>query len=255
METTKVNVNQLERIGSATLGGALLVRSFRHPSLGKVVLALDLLYRGVSGHSSLYQVLGVSTADGSKQQAREAQAGTPEIERVITIGKPADELYRLWRTPQTLSQILGDVAEVTEVSKERAHWKMRVPPGLSAEWDAHILEDRPGEFLRWKSLEGAQLPNEGSIRFQPAPGERGTEVTLHFRFDPPGGALGTTVAKRLGFLPRMVADKVLRRLKSLAETGEIPTLAHNPAARPGTQISSQARPHIRAQSHVAAQAQ
>jgi hypothetical protein len=37
--------------------------------------------------------------------------------------------------------------------------------------------------------------------------------------------------KTLSIIPRTIAEKSLRRFKSLAETGEIPTLAHNPAAR------------------------
>jgi uncharacterized membrane protein len=87
-------------------------------------------------------------------------------------------------------------------------------------------------MVRWKSVDGAPLPNEGSVRFHPAPGDWGTEVTLRFRFALPGGPLGNTVAKRLGIVPRMLAEKALRRFKSLAETGEIPRLKHNPAARP-----------------------
>jgi uncharacterized membrane protein len=59
----------------------------------------------------------------------------------------------------------------------------------------------------------------------------GTQVTLHFTFDPPGGTLGNKMAKRLNIVPSMLAEKALRRFKSLAETGEIPTLKHNPAAR------------------------
>lgn len=250
METTRVNVHPIERIGSATLGGVLAMRSVRHPSLGKAALAVDLLYRGISGHSYLYQALGISTADGSKL---EEGAYTPEVTCAITIGKSAEELYRLWRDPQRLSRIVGDYVEVTEISANRQHWSMHIPPGLNVKWDAQIVEDRPGEFLRWTSLEGTRLPNEGSIRFQPAPGGRGTEVKLHVRFNPPGGVLGGTVVKRLGFVPRLFAEQALRRLKSLAETGEIPTLAHNPAARPGAQISFRQR--TRAQSRVAALAQ
>ena len=249
MKTARnVNIHPLERIGSATLGGALLIRNARHLSLGKALLVLNLLWRGGSGHSFLYQALGVSTADGSRELP-----GSLEITRAITIGKPANELYQLWRTPQTLAQIFQGIAEVTEVSPGRTHWNLRVPPGLSAAWDTQIVEDQPGEFLRWESASGSLVPHEGSIHFRPASGGRGTEVTLSLRLNPPGRTLGPAVARRLGFLPRMVAGKALRNGKSLAETGEIPTLARNPAARPGAQIPFPSRPSFQEPSHVALQ--
>jgi hypothetical protein len=41
------------------------------------------------------------------------------------------------------------------------------------------------------------------------------------------------LAKLLGPAPKLLLQKALRRFKSLAETGEIPTLQRNPAARDG----------------------
>jgi uncharacterized membrane protein len=66
---------------------------------------------------------------------------------------------------------------------------------------------------------------------QPAPADWGTVATLRFRFDTPGGSIGSGVIHTLGIMPDMIVEKALRRFKSLAETGEIPTLEHNPAAR------------------------
>jgi hypothetical protein len=37
--------------------------------------------------------------------------------------------------------------------------------------------------------------------------------------------------KRLGFVPRTITGEALDRFKSLAETGEIPTLERNSSAR------------------------
>lgn len=232
METEKVNINRVERIVSAILGGALLIRSFTRGSLSGGTVAMPLLYRGISGHSYLYQALGINRVDGDKQHETKASVGAPEVERSITIEKPAAELHRFWRDPHNLSQIMGDLVEVTKVSEDRVHWRVHGPFGRNVEWDTQIVEDRPGEILRWKSLRGAQVPNEGSVRFRPAPRDWGTEARLRFRFDLPGGVLGKRRAKRLGMMPSMLVEKALRRFKSLAETGEIPTLEHNPSARP-----------------------
>jgi uncharacterized membrane protein len=114
------------------------------------------------------------------------------------------------------------------------HWKVRGPLGRGFEWDTRIVEDRPGRGQRWQSVEGASLPSEGEVQFRPAPGDRGTEVTLRIRFNPPGGALGLAAAKLLGFVPRLFAERAIHYFRALAETGEIPTTDRQPAARADT---------------------
>lgn len=227
MKRAKENVHPVERRISAALGGALMLKSLTRRSLTQATLATALLYRGITGHSFLYQMLDISTAPGGRQR----EAGAPEIKSAITIEKPADELYRLWRDPHNLSRILGDFAEVSQGSDNRMHWRVQSPFMRTLEWDTEIVEERPGEIIRWQSLPGAQLPNEGSVSFRRAPEDWGTEVALSVRLNPPGGKLGKVAAKRLHTVPFLFAEKILRRFKSLADTGEIPTLKRNPSAR------------------------
>lgn len=171
--------------------------------------------------------------DTSRHNEHEGGApdDAPEVERSITIGKSAEELYRLWRKPGTLSQVMNHFAEVHEADKGLAHWQMHAPLGQTWEWDSHIVEERENEFTHWESLEGSSLPNEGSVQLQAAPGNRGTEVKLRFQFKPPGGVVGTATAKLMEAVPKTFIGKALRRFKSLAETGEIPSLERNPSAR------------------------
>lgn len=232
MATRDVNIHTVERRISAILGGTLLLQSLtrRSPALGEKALAAALLYRGISGHSFLYQGLGISTANEQHGQAD----NTPEVERSITIEKSADELYRFWRAPQNLSQIMGDLGEVTEMGNGLTHWVVQGPWNRRIEWDTQFVEERPGELLRWKSVDGSPYPNEGSVQFRSAPRDWGTEVTLHFRFDAPGGTLSNNVVNSVIIIPRLLVEKALRRFKSLAESGEYPTLKHNPAARPSS---------------------
>jgi uncharacterized membrane protein len=98
--------------------------------------------------------------------------------------------------------------------------------GGSARLERSLTIGRPREELeqlwsgsetRERVLDGAQ----GSLSFAPAPGDLGTVATLRLEAAVPGKA------------GRLQAGQVLRRFKSLAETGEIPTLEHNPSARPG----------------------
>lgn len=228
MDTSKTkNVGDTERILSAVAGSTLVTWGLKRRSLVGLMIAAvggDLLYRGVTGHCHVYQWLGKNTA----------HEGPTEIESAITIGKPADELYRMWREPANLSRIMGHFADVQAQGEHRQHWKVHAPLGQEAEWESEITEERAGECLRWASVEGAALQNEGEISFAPAPQNRGTEVHLAMRFQPPGGVLGKAAVAVLGPAPRLVAHHALRRFKSLAETGEIATLRHNPSARPGT---------------------
>jgi uncharacterized membrane protein len=49
----------------------------------------------------------------------------------------------------------------------------------------------------------------------------GNEVRVELSYDPPGGALGTVVAKLFGEEPQQQVTDDLRRLKQVLETGEV----------------------------------
>jgi len=179
-----------------------------------------LVYQGVSGR-----------AERGRTRGR-AAPGTPalDVARSITVGGSADQLYRRWLEPRTLAQVMGHFAEVTALSDDRTRWRVHAPLGRQLEWDTQITDTRPGERIRWRTLEGAALPNESTVEFRAAPDDRGTVVTLHLRFDPPGGAFGAA-AKLFEAPTETLVNKALRRFKSLAETGEIPSLERNPSGR------------------------
>lgn len=236
MKTEQVNIHEMERLVSILLGGALLTQGItRRPLVGLPLATVGgvLLYRGISGHSFLYQGFGMNTAERSKRSRARTGTGALELEHSITVKKPARDLQRYWREPQQLARIMEDFAEVTPVSEHRAHWRVRGPLGRTLKWDTQVVEDRPGELLRWESLEGAGLQSRGEVHFRPAPQDWGTETTLYLRVEPPGpgGLIAKTLAKRQGILVHLPMEKALRRFKSLAETGEIPTPEPNPASR------------------------
>jgi uncharacterized membrane protein len=229
-----VNVNQAERAVSMLLGGLLVASGIRRRSLGGAVVALaggGLLARGVTGHSTLYQKLGLHTEGGRKIARNRSGRDELDIVCAITIGKPVEELYRAWRDPQVLSRLLGDYGDITMKDEKHLHWCVRGPLDRPIEWDAQVSEERPNQLLRWSTPEGAKLPWEGSVEFRPAPGNRGTEVLLRMKFSPPLRLPGDTAMDLLGFVPRQMALKALWRLKALCETGEIPTIKMQPACR------------------------
>jgi uncharacterized membrane protein len=229
----RTNVGRWERAVCAGVGGLLFTRGLRRRTLrGIVTTAVGgaLLSRGVTGQSRLYGLLDVDRTERGNQGAGTTQ-DTVTVERSITVAGSAEDLAAYWRDPDELTRIVGHFAEVRPVDGERQHWRVEGPMNRTASWESRIVEERPGELLRWESVAGASLPNEWSVRFQSAPAEQGTEVTLRVGFDPPGGRFGGMALERLGVVPRALVGKALHRFKSLAETGEIPTLDGNPSGR------------------------
>ena len=150
----------------------------------------------------------------------------------VTIGLPAAELRKLWLEPQTQARIWTHFADVTALDSRTAEWVARGPAGGEYRWRTEVLD--PGaEDVRWSSLSGADVPNNGVLAFRPAPGDRGTELHLAVRFDPPGGLVGEAVSKLFHIVPAEIVHKALYKFRALSLTGEIPTTDLQPAARHG----------------------
>lgn len=227
------NVGMAERVASAVLGGILVAfgltwRSLR--GLGVAAVGGVLLARGVRGRSRLFRAFGVNTAEGDTSVSGTSTEAMV-VEQSITVDGAPEELGEYWRDPELLSEIVGHFASVRQDETEAQHWRVEGPRGLSTSWECRLVEDRPEQLLRWESVEESSIPNEWSVWFKPAPAEDVTEVTLRVDFQPPGGPVGAMALERLGFVPKTIVSKALHRFKSLAETGEIPTLEANPSGR------------------------
>ena len=154
-----------------------------------------------------------------------------KIVRAVTIRKSADELYGFWRNLTNLTQIIKHPVRITTSSEEDSHWVVSAPGG-NVQWDAIIINDEPGKLIAWRSKEGGDVDNAGSVRFEPAPGDEGTEVTVALEYDPPGGKLGAAVAKLTRDSAGSQVYDALRRFKALSEAGEIPTTEGQPTGGP-----------------------
>jgi uncharacterized membrane protein len=120
------------------------------------------------------------------------------------------------------------IQSVTQTGDGISHWVMKTSHDRTMEWDARIIEDKPGQMISWQSLDGADVDNAGSVWFTPATGGRGTVVKVVMKYSPPGGKLGSVVAKLMGDSPEKQLAQDLFRMKSLLETGEIPTTEGQP---------------------------
>lgn len=224
---SQVNVGEAERWLSMIGGGALMIYGLRR-SLGSLMLALGggtLLYRGLTGHCSVYDALGINTSEPSTDDG-------VTVEAAVTVHKPLAEVYRFYRSLENHPRFVSHLESVKSLDRTRSHWVAKAPLGTSIEWDAEIVDEQENALISWRSLPGADVDNAGMARFQALPNDRGVEVHVKLDYTPPGGAAGRALAHMLNRLTAAQLREDLRRFKQLLEAGERPTTATQPAGQP-----------------------
>ncbi len=202
-----VNVGDNERLISAAGGGALAICGLKRGGFRGLLMTIAggaLIYRGATGHCSLYRTLSVSTAKRKGLRASVKHGAGIKVEKSVTINKPVEELFRFWHNFENLPRFLNNLEAVRAIgghSGRLSHWVARLPAGMKVEWDAEIINETPNELIAWRSLEGAPVPNAGSVRFERATNGQGAEVKVALEYAPPVGKIGSLVAKLLGADP------------------------------------------------------
>ena len=208
------------RVAGDALDLALLARTFANPDndRGRTLFATD-------------NVLAVAALDVmcakelSKQPHTEThekmEQGIVVTRKSVTVRRSPEECYEEWRDFERLPTFMRHLVSVTMLDERRSRWVARAPAGRTVEWEAETTEDQPGELIAWRSVEGADVYNAGRVTFQPAPGDRGTEVRVTLEYDPPGGKLASKVAMFWREEPGQQVQDDLRHFKQMMETGEI----------------------------------
>lgn len=218
-----VNVGEIERYGSITGGAALVVAGFSRRSLPGLLLAGMgglLIMRGIGGHCRLYDSIGVSTSDVPQRSGVQDQTGH-KIEKIVTIARPPDELFRFWRNLENLPEFMQNIESVRVLDDRRSHWVVKGPGGHRLKWDAEIVNEHPGEMISWQTLPGADVQSAGTVRFTPSDDGRSTILRVVLEFRPPGGTLGARVARLFGRDPAGQLDQDLARLKQIIESHDV----------------------------------
>jgi uncharacterized membrane protein len=221
-----INVGYYERMAGAVGGPLLALYGLTRGTPGGLVLAAGggfMLYRSLTGHCAVYQAAGVTTARGASELLH--------AEKSVTINRSAEDLYRFWRDFTQLPRFMKHLDAVSVSGDRRSHWVAHGPAGTRVEWDAEITEDQPNELIAWRSLEGADIVNAGTVHFEPAAGGRGTVVRVSLDYRPPAGALGMAVAQLFGEAPQQQIEGDLRRFKNILEAGEIPSTSGQPSGK------------------------
>lgn len=217
------NISFAERATSVIGGGLLALHGLRRrrswlarlPLFG---LGAALIYRGGTGRSKVYRRLGV-----------EHPAGPVKLVQSVTVNRSPEEVYGFWRRLENLPKFMRHIRSVEQTSATRSHWAAQAVGSTRAlEWDSEILEDRPNEVIRWRSVPNGAIQHGGEVRFKRAPGNRGTEVHVYMEYQP---TMGTAVAALSYPFNKQIMKEEIRRLKWVLETGEIPTTEGQPAAR------------------------
>ena len=226
------NVGQGERWTSLASGAILAALGLvRNDKVGYVLAGIGgaLAYRGASGNCPVYSALGINQNQNATPQQRLNRRGV-QVTQTFTINKSPEECYRFWRDFKNLPQIMSHLESVQVLDEKRSHWVAKAPSiaGGKVEWDAEIINDEPNALIAWRSLENADVDNAGSVRFVPAPGDRGTEVKVVIDYIPPAGRVGKWVAKLFGEAPDQQIQEDLRKFKRVMETGEFATTKGQP---------------------------
>ncbi|WP_411279030.1 SRPBCC family protein [Gemmatimonas sp.] len=223
-----VNVSATERIASAVAGGFLTTFGLRRRGTAGYSMALlgaELLYRGASGHCKAYSVLGVSTKEHVEAglPAEVDHARSIRVRQSVYVERPREELFAMWRDFSTLPQFMDHLDRVDVLSPTHSHWVVAGPAGSTVEWDAEIVDERENEWIAWRTVEPAQVPNNGTVMFCEM-SDGGTDVFVTLEAQPPAGKFGDLVARMFGRAPNRQVRRALERFKEMAESRNSPEL-------------------------------
>src|SRR4051812_42170408 len=119
-----------------------------------------------------------ATADGQQGHATHMI----RVVKSILVNRPVEDVYRFWRGVERFPSFMKHLESVQVRDERHSHWKAKGPAGSTIEWDAEIMEDVPDSVIRWRSVQGSDIDHAGCVRFERAPGGRGTFVLVDIRY-------------------------------------------------------------------------
>jgi len=223
---TRHNIGDEQRLFSAVAGAGVLAAALPKRSWSGAVLAIagiGLLFRAATGYCPAFAALGISECshDTNRLGRRKVHSEqATKIVRTIEINRPANELYRFWRSLENLPRVMNHLESVEVITDRLSHWMVRTRAGVpTVEWDAEIINDVENECIGWRSLNGSDVDNAGSVRFEPIADGQRTRLTVTLQYAPPAGKVGTAIAKLVGEDPDSQIADDLQRFKQSIETG------------------------------------
>ena len=215
------DISSAERTASGMAAALLALMATRARSrwLSAVYIAAASLLslRAATGRSRLYRALDVSGAHLS-------DGGGTDVTASVTVARPRQEVYEFWRDPANFATVMRRAEDVRAIGGGLSHWRVRGPANVPVEWDAEVLDEHPGELISWRSLDGSEIEQAGSVQFKDAPGGRGTEVLLRMRYRVPGGGAGQLGARLASPMTSAMVRQEMGRAKQMLEAGAVATV-------------------------------
>lgn len=143
------------------------------------------------------------------------------IETRVRVHSHREEVYNYWRKLENLPKFMEHLQSVTELDKTTSQWKAKVPGGVATiDWKAEIVEDKRLTRISWKSVEGADVENAGTVDFIDA-GKQGTDVHVVISYHAPAGKIGSAAAKLLNPAFEAMIDADIKRFAEVMEEGKV----------------------------------
>jgi len=217
----KKNVSKPERILSSLAGGALLANGLiGKKSPLKILAGGFLLYRGLTGNCPAYSA-------AAKLNIRHPKNIT--IKTSLTVNKPIAEVYAFWRNLENLPLFMKHLESVQVTDRITSIWRAKVPGRLgTVEWKSSLFLDQENERIGWRSDEGADIMNSGTVHFKDG-GKFGTEIHAIISYHAPAGILGEGIGRLLNPIFEGMVQEDIKNFKRYIETGEIPTIEGQPS--------------------------
>ncbi|KMQ50933.1 hypothetical protein CHISP_2075 [Chitinispirillum alkaliphilum] len=144
------------------------------------------------------------------------------INKSIKINRDSSYLFKIWRNPEYLPQILDFLEDVTALDENRSRWSVLIAKNERVEWETEIVEEAYGKLIAWHSEDSPYVLHEGRVRFTENQRDNYTRVDLALRFyfplmeDSRSHMLGDDIAFRI--------EDDLYRFKLAVEGNEFPRI-------------------------------
>jgi uncharacterized membrane protein len=160
-------------------------------------------------------LLGKNGSDSDSEEATEAHGSGRRmpIQQSVDVAVPIEEAYDQWTRFEDWPEFMHRVDSVQQVDDSTVHISTKVW-GITKEFDAEIVEQRPDERIEWHSEDG--LMNSGVVTFHRlAPRLTRIEVTMDVKPD----SLVEKAGRGMRFTKRAVRGD-LHRFKAYVEMEE-----------------------------------
>lgn len=168
--------------------------------------------------------------DNSKtQKIEQFFQPVPKTERpsVVTIGKSIDDVFRFFRDFSNIPLFVKEIKRVELLTPLVSRWTFE-KEGEKETWETEIVKDEFCNLIEWKVIGESEFGHSAIATFRKATADLGTVVTLKFSDDRKHGKLSSVISYFLGKEPKPQSYIILRNLKALLETGEVPTIEGQP---------------------------